>query len=157
MHIVAGSEARRTMDMIDGAGLSRTDQHGRPRRQARDADTYIGGRIRERRIMLGLSQQALAEVIGVTYQQLRKYEIGVNRVSAGPLYQIARTLRVGIGYFFEGLASGSALKPSPQQRMLLELARTFAGIADPRQREALCELARVLAAEPANGDSERAA
>ena len=53
------------------------------------ADDHIGGRIRERRIMLGLTQQQLAEMIGVTYQQAHKYERGINRVSAGRLFEIA--------------------------------------------------------------------
>ena len=59
-------------------------------------DDFVGGRIRERRIMLGLTQQQLAEMIGVTYQQAHKYERGINRVSAGRLYQIARALSVPV-------------------------------------------------------------
>ena len=59
-------------------------------RSAAAIDDHVGGRIRERRIMLGLTQQQLAEMIGVTYQQAHKYERGINRVSAGRLFQIAR-------------------------------------------------------------------
>jgi DNA-binding XRE family transcriptional regulator len=62
-------------------------------------DDHIGGRIRERRIMLGISQQQLAEMIGVTYQQAHKYEHGINRVTAGRLYEIARALSAPITYF----------------------------------------------------------
>ena len=75
--------------------------------------------------MLGLTQQQLAELIGVTYQQAHKYEKGINRVAAGRLYGIARALGVEAGYFFEGLQSGGGLVPSPSQRMLLDLARNF--------------------------------
>src|SRR5438445_7441087 len=62
-------------------------------------DDHVGARIRERRIMLGLTQQQLAEMIGVTYQQAHKYERGINRVSAGRLFEIARALSAPITYF----------------------------------------------------------
>jgi transcriptional regulator with XRE-family HTH domain len=62
----------------------------------------VGARIRERRIMLGLTQQQLADLIGVTYQQAHKYEKGINRIAAGRLSGIAHALGVEVGYFFEG-------------------------------------------------------
>ena len=98
--------------------------------------------------MLGLTQQQMAELIGVTYQQAHKYETGINRISAGRLYQIARALGVEISYFFEDVepAGGAARNQElmPQQRMLLELARNFAAIKSRKHQEALCHLARVL-------------
>ena len=69
--------------------------------RTQDIDRHVGARVRERRIMLGLTQQQLADLIGVTYQQAHKYERGINRVSAGRLYEIAQVLSVPIGYFFE--------------------------------------------------------
>jgi len=66
-------------------------------------DDHVGARIRERRIMLGLTQQQLAEMIGVTYQQAHKYQRGINRVSAGRLFEIARALSAPITYFYEGI------------------------------------------------------
>ena len=66
-------------------------------------DNHVGGRIRERRIVLGLTQQRLAEMIGVTCQQAHKYERGINRVSAGRLFEIARALSAPITYFYEGI------------------------------------------------------
>ena len=63
-------------------------------------DDHVGARIRERRIMLGLTQQQLAELIGVTYQQAHKYERGISRVSAGRLFHIATALGVPVEYFF---------------------------------------------------------
>src|SRR5580693_7851107 len=111
-------------------------------------DDHVGSRIRERRIMLGLTQQQLAEMIGVTYQQAHKYERGINRISAGRLYEITRVLNVSITYFFEGLELGEddgAL--NPRQRMCLELARNFASIGNQRHQEALSQLARALAAQ----------
>src|SRR3954453_10281453 len=71
------------------------------RSRAIDVDPYVSLRIRQRRIMLGLTQQQMAELIGVTYQQAHKYETGINRISAGRLYQIAQALGVEISYFFE--------------------------------------------------------
>src|SRR5436309_15895828 len=85
-------------------------------------DDHVGARIRERRIMLGFSQQQLAQMIGVTYQQAHKYERGLNRISAGRLYEIAQVLSVPVSWFFEGLASDvSPVEPTQQQRMCLEL------------------------------------
>ncbi len=83
-------------------------------------DDHVGARIRERRIMLGLTQQQLAEMIGVTYQQAHKYERGINRVSAGRLYEIARVLNAPVVYFYEGLGQAAPQPATPHQRMLLE-------------------------------------
>src|SRR5207248_6869694 len=91
-------------------------------------DDHVGARIRERRIMLGLTQQQLADLIGVTYQQAHKYERGINRVSAGRLYEIAQVLSVPVGYFFDGLEAQGSRAASPRERMCLELARNFAQI-----------------------------
>jgi transcriptional regulator with XRE-family HTH domain len=113
-----------------------------------DVDRFVGNRIRERRVMLGLSQQQMAQMIGVTYQQAHKYERGINRISAGRLFDIARVLRVPVSYLFEGLeGNGSEDDLSMRQRMCLELARNFTQIPNERHREALSQLARVLAAK----------
>ena len=121
----------------------------KPRRGRSTAaiDDHVGARIRERRIMLGLTQQQLAEMIGVTYQQAHKYERGINRVSAGRLYEIAQVLSVPVGYFFDGLEGQSSRAVSPRERMCLELARNFAQIPNERHQEALSLLARVLATD----------
>jgi transcriptional regulator with XRE-family HTH domain len=116
---------------------------GRYRARPQDVDRYVGARMRERRIMMGLTQQQMADLIGVTYQQAHKYEKGVNRIAAGRLYAIARALGVDIGYFFEGLHNDEGFNATPQQRILLELARNFIGIPR-RHQEALCSLARAL-------------
>ena len=71
-------------------------QQASVRRRVTDADKYIGARLRARRLMLGLTQQETAELIGVTYQQQHKYEKGINRIAAGRLYDIARALGVEI-------------------------------------------------------------
>jgi transcriptional regulator with XRE-family HTH domain len=86
-------------------------------------------------------------LIGVTYQQAHKYERGINRVSAGRLYEIAQVLSVPIGYFFEGLDDEGVRAVSPRERMCLELARNFTQIPNERHQEALSQLARVLATD----------
>ena len=80
--------------------------------------------------MLGLTQQQMAELIGVTYQQAHKYEKGINRIAGGRLYQIAQALGVEVSYFYDGIDGRSDdFKPTPQQRLLLELARNFTLVA----------------------------
>jgi transcriptional regulator with XRE-family HTH domain len=111
--------------------------------------------MRQRRILLGLTQQQMAELIGVTYQQAHKYEKGMNRVAAGRLYRIAQALGVEVDYFFEGLQTADRFVPSPQQRMLLDLARDYLNIPDPTHRDAILALARALA--EAGNEDDRAA
>jgi len=116
--------------------------------RARHADRHVGARIRERRLMLGLSQQQLASMIGVTYQQAHKYERGLNRISAGRLFEIALVLAVPVSWFFEGLQEDGASQPlGMRQRMCLELARNFALINNEKHQEALSQMARALAAQ----------
>src|SRR3954447_11595527 len=123
---------------------------GRPRAGA--LDTLVGKRARERRLALGLTQQRLAEMVGITYQQLHKYETGANRLSAGRLYQLAGALGVEVGHFFGG--DGEVAAPTGQRRMLLDLVRNFARIPDRQQREAVARLARTLAGLEGGGDGE---
>jgi len=129
-----------------GSGPSRAAAARRSTSRTQDIDRYVGARIRERRIMLGLTQQQLADLIGVTYQQAHKYERGINRVSAGRLFEVSQVLSVPVSYFFDGLEQESERAISPRERMCLELARNFAQIPNERHQEALSQLARVLAA-----------
>ena len=114
---------------------------GRPRAQV--ADRHIGARLRERRIMLGLTQQRLAELVGITYQQAHKYEKGINRISAGRLHAIARALGVEPGHFFAGLGPGVPARPTTPSRRTLGLVRDFVALP-PREQEAVAELVRTL-------------
>ena len=125
----------------------RTAAARRSTTRTQDVDRHVGARVRERRIMLGLTQQQLADLIGVTYQQAHKYERGINRVSAGRLYEMAQVLSVPVSYFFDGIQTEDSKPVSPRERMCLELARNFAQIPNERHQEALSQLARVLAAE----------
>ena len=115
------------------------------RHRAGDIDRQVGARIRERRIMMGLTQQQMAERIEVTYQQVHKYEKGTNRVSAGRLYAFAQALNVEINFFFEGVRAGQTAEPAPHQRLMFELARSFTSIQSRQHQEALGQLARALA------------
>ena len=117
---------------------------GPGRSRAQDVDRHVGARMRERRIMLGLTQSQLAELIGVTYQQAHKYERGINRVSAGRLYDISQTLNVPVGFFFEQFEDAARFETTPRQRMSLELARNFNQITNKRHQEALSIVTRAL-------------
>jgi transcriptional regulator with XRE-family HTH domain len=124
-----------------------TDQQEEPQSQrATMVDLHVGRRIRERRVMLGLSQQQLARIIGVTYQQAHKYERGLNRVSAGRLFSVAQALAIEPAWFFEGISEhGEAQELAPRQRMCLELVRNFALIKSEKHQEAIAAMARSLA------------
>ncbi|MCW9045252.1 MAG: helix-turn-helix transcriptional regulator [Alphaproteobacteria bacterium] len=106
-------------------------------------DHHVGARIRERRVSLNLSQQELAKLIGVTFQQAHKYEKGINRVSAGRLFDIAKCLGTTVDFFFEGL-SHSANCLTNNQRRSLEIMTHFSMIKDESHQEALSNLARAL-------------
>ena len=110
------------------------------------ADEHIGALIRARRLMMGLSQQDLAGAIGVTYQQLHKYERGLNRISAGRLFDVAQVLNIEPGWFFEGMSTDASVDEVPsRQRQHLELVRNFMLIRDERHQDAVCAMARTLA------------
>jgi transcriptional regulator with XRE-family HTH domain len=128
--------------MVTATPTRAAPRSGRSRPQ--DVDRHVARRMRERRIMLGLTQQQVAGMIGVTYQQAHKYETGLNRISAGLLHALAHALGVGPGYFFQGLGEGEPAGPTAGQRRLLDLTRSFAALPR-RQQEALAELARALA------------
>jgi len=125
-----------------------------PRRRTRQAvsqrtpptglELHVGRRLRERRTLLGLSQEQLAQLLGITYQQIHKYERGANRISAGRLFEAAQVLSVPIDYFFAGVDAPPTEAPSKRQRMCLDLVRNFAQIDNEPIRLALSQMARVL-------------
>ena len=113
-------------------------------------DVHVGKRIRQRRWMNGTTQQQLAEAVGIKFQQIQKYETGMNRVSASRLWDIANVLTVPVSFFFEGL-DASAAQPSEgdvpsdvlTDKEALELLRSYYAIPK-NQRRRLFDLARVL-------------
>jgi transcriptional regulator with XRE-family HTH domain len=118
----------------------------RPKRSRSKVDEQVGIRIRERRIMLGLSQEELAEMIGVCPQQVGRYECGGNIMSAGRLYEIARELDTPVASFYEGFSDELPHQPLLHERTLLDIARHFGEIENETHRQALRELTRILAA-----------
>lgn len=115
-------------------------------------DQYVGKRLRHRRWVLEMTQQQLAEKLGIRFQQIQKYESGMNRVSASRLWDIAGVLDVPISYFFDGLKGGADPSGSSQGDILadkeaLELVRSYYAIPE-NQRRQLFELARVLSGAP---------
>lgn len=119
-------------------------------------DVHVGKRVRHRRWMVGITQQQLAEQVGIKFQQIQKYETGMNRISASRLWDIAQTLEVPVAYFFEGMdgaETGASAADGVQQsgvpgdiladKEALELVRSYYAIPE-NQRRRLFELARVL-------------
>jgi transcriptional regulator with XRE-family HTH domain len=120
-------------------------------------DRHVGLRIRMRRKELGVSQEKLAECIGLTFQQVQKYERAANRVSASKLWEMARALNTTVAYFYEGLSEelqplGVNIPKEAVQDFLLtpeglELASAFPKIGHGRVRRKILELVRVMAEE----------
>ncbi|SFR34341.1 Transcriptional regulator, contains XRE-family HTH domain [Yoonia tamlensis] len=114
-------------------------------------DVHVGKRIRHRRWMNGTTQQQLAENVGIKFQQIQKYETGMNRVSASRLWDIANVLDVPVSFFFEGLgedvqndkASGNMPGDILTDKEALELLRSYYAIPE-NQRRRLFDLARAL-------------
>ncbi|MEI4486899.1 helix-turn-helix transcriptional regulator [Frigidibacter sp. MR17.14] len=111
-------------------------------------DVHVGRRIRHRRWMIGMTQQQLAEKVGIRFQQIQKYETGMNRVSASRLWDIAEVTGVPISFFFEGLETSAEPVEAVEGDILsdkeaLQLVRSYYSIPE-NQRRRLFELARVL-------------
>ena len=120
-------------------------------------DAHVGSRVRLRRMLLGMSQERLGESMGLTFQQVQKYEKGVNRIGASRLYQIARILDVPVQFFFEEaphIGDGSPARGMAEadseafinSREGLELNRAFVKIADAKVRKSVVDLVRALSA-----------
>jgi len=131
-------------------------------RRANPMDVHVGGRVRMRRMLLGMSQEKLGEQLGLTFQQVQKYEKGVNRIGASRLFELAKVLGVPVQFFYDeaptgvsGLsAPGFAERPSDSYvvdflgtREGLELNKAFSRISDPKVRKAVCDLVKSLAGE----------
>jgi transcriptional regulator with XRE-family HTH domain len=137
-------------------------------------DVHVGDRIRSRRTLLGMSQERLADQIGLTFQQVQKYERGANRVSSSRLFDLSRVLGVPLSYFFEEM-DGDVSSQSPGQllglrpdvvtevagdnpmhrRETLELVRAYYGITDAGVRARLRDLVKSLVSEGDTGRKSR--
>ncbi len=139
-------------------------------------DRYVGSRVRMRRVILGMSQEKLGEALGLTFQQVQKYEKGANRIGASRLQQISRTLDVPPAFFFEGAPSFEAAAGPVESRLGvaedsntsyvadflstaegLHLNMAFARIHDPKVRKRIIDLVSALAGEDISGDLTRRA
>jgi transcriptional regulator with XRE-family HTH domain len=112
------------------------------------ADVHVGGRIRARRLLVGMNQDTLANRLGLTFQQVQKYESGANRVSASRLSQIAELLGVPVDYFFIGLGGeeGSAdARERLQRPEAIELIRSYYAIGDERIRRQFLDMIKAVA------------
>ena len=114
-------------------------------------DEHVGRRLRLRRNLLGMSQQKLAKAIGLTFQQVQKYERARNRIGAGRLYEIAQILGVPVSYFYDDLANGQAIKSDASDREWLELAKAVATLSEPH-RKLVVQLANLLKNVEASSD-----
>lgn len=120
----------------------------------RKVDVHVGQRVRQRRWMLGVTQQQLADMVGVKFQQIQKYETGANRISSSRLWDVAAALDVPVAFFFEGLAgqaedTGEARGDLLTDKEALDLVRAYYTIPEA-QRRRLFDLARVLSDAPAS-------
>ena len=133
-------------------------RRGRPKQsEPHPVDIHVGSRLRQRRTALGISQTNLATTLGLTFQQVQKYEQAKNRVSASRLYRFSKILDVPVTFFFEGIASDTA--PAPPSMIgeyidplntpeTAELSAAYQTIADPVTRRRLRDLATTLSTGP---------
>ena len=153
------------MSSMASDGLERPDREGRPS----PIDVHVGSRVRLRRTLLGMSQEKLGDALGLTFQQVQKYERGVNRVGASRLFDISRVLDVPISFFFDDMPEGMNEAPmsGPRgrthgvseaqeplgmglddhmtKRETLELVRAYYRITEPTVRKRVFDLIRTLA------------
>lgn len=139
---------------------------GRPKTgKPNPIDVHVGSRVRLRRTLLGMSQEKLGEAIGLTFQQVQKYERGANRIGASRLFDLSRVLDVPVSFFFDDMSEDAAAspvddddeaggedrpvntyEPDPMaKRETLELVRAYYRIADPSVRKRLFELTKAVA------------
>ena len=128
-----------------------------PKKQANPIDLQVGNRVRIRRMLIGMSQERLGDLLGLTFQQVQKYEKGVNRIGAGRLFEVSRILNVPVDFFYEGLATN----PTPANETDsappvmefvtsgegLQLSLAFMKIKDTKVRKRVLDLVKSLAEE----------
>lgn len=136
-------------------------------REANQIDEHVGSRVRLRRQLLKMSQEKLGDELGVTFQQVQKYERGSNRIGASRLFRLAGVLDVPVSFFFDGLTAGpsAGMAENEQSPIVYDfiqssdgvaLAEAFSKITDSKVRRRVLELVRALAAEQNASDSGKA-
>ncbi len=141
-------------------------EHGRGTGRPNPVDIHVGARVRLRRTLLGMSQEKLGEAIGLTFQQVQKYERGANRIGSSRLYDLSKVLDVPVAYFFEDMPDTVAASSPAQRRGMaeepvsyeldpmakretLELVRAYYKIDNPTVRKRLFEMTKALGAAAA--------
>ena len=134
-----------------------------PKKHANPVDAQVGSRVRLRRMLIGMSQERLGELLGLTFQQVQKYEKGVNRIGAGRLFDVARILGVPIDYFYESVAgqlSGRGFSENESSPPVMEfvssgeglqLSLAFMRIKDPKVRKRVLDLVKQMSADESEG------
>src|SRR6201996_9029608 len=133
-------------------------EHRVPKKQANPIDVQVGNRVRIRRMLIGMSQERLGDLLGLTFQQVQKYEKGVNRIGAGRLFEVARILNVPVDFFYEGLATNQPGPGEPEAAAPpvmefvssgegLQLSLAFMKIKDSKVRKRVLDLVKSLADE----------
>lgn len=148
---MSGTVKSRDIDTIDDDAAP---AYGRGTGVPDPTDVHVGARVRTRRLLIGMNQEALAQALGLTFQQVQKYEGGANRVSASRLSQIAEILGVPIAYFFLGLDTGPAgaadiqdpvIRERMQRTETIELIRAYYAVTDPEVRRQFLNMVRTVA------------
>jgi transcriptional regulator with XRE-family HTH domain len=164
--------------MMAASKIDVADPPRRRGRRSRDGkanmiDTHVGARVRLRRTLLGMSQEKLGEALGLTFQQVQKYERGANRIGASRLFDLSRVLDVPVSFFFDDMAEDAAPKPigptaadefppnfsdvasDPMaKRETLDLVRAYYRIPDARVRKRVFELTKSLSGADTETDDE---
>ena len=150
------------MNNKNDKSVDNENAESRNARKANPIDVHVGMRVRMRRMLLGMSQEKLGELLSLTFQQVQKYEKGINRIGASRLFELSRVLGVPVQYFYDevpgdvassvagGFAEGSSdgyVADVLSSRDGLELNKAFARIEDPKVRRSIVELVRSLANE----------
>jgi transcriptional regulator with XRE-family HTH domain len=126
-----------------------------PKKKANPVDAHVGYRVRLRRMLIGMSQERLGDLLGLTFQQVQKYERGINRIGAGRLYEVAEILGVPISFFYEGMdgvqvsAEAGSEKPAAVMDFLssnegIQLSTAYMGIKDVKVRRKILDLVRSI-------------
>src|SRR5215212_4366143 len=130
-----------------------------PPKEPQDVDRHVGSRVRMQRMLVGVSQEKLGEACGITFQQIQKYEKGMNRMGASRLHQIARILQVPVEFFYEGApseaGSGGLTSADRSSRSMtdflgtsegLELVKAFMAVKDAKVRRRIVDLTKAVGA-----------
>jgi transcriptional regulator with XRE-family HTH domain len=161
LEISAGAVDKITvLDHVNSKLRDRAESGAREKKMTKSpnpVDRHVGARVRSRRILVGMSQEKLGTSLGLTFQQVQKYEKGTNRIGASRLQNIAKTLSVPVSYFFEGApveGVGTGFADSEQTNYVadilstpegISLAKAFMRITDPRVRRKIVELVTMMA------------